>query len=218
MNALFITASGTEIGKTFVTRLLIGQLQAAGRRVGAIKPVISGFDSHDCEQSDTALILDALGRARTDENLAAISPWRFAAPLSPDMAAAREGRTLPFDDLLAFCRQEMAAHDDVLLIEGVGGVMVPLDPHHTVRDWIRALNIPALVVGGSYLGAISHSLSSLEALAVKGIPVRGLIVSETPDSPVACEETANSLRHFTDVPVSVLHRPPGDANLIHLLS
>src|SRR3546814_8137834 len=79
-----------------------------------------------------------------------MSPWRFRAPLSPDMAAAREGRTVPFDDLVDHCRDRLAAAAGPLLIEGVGGAMVPLDECHTVLDWMAALALPALLVSGTY--------------------------------------------------------------------
>ncbi|HWN38339.1 MAG TPA: molybdopterin-guanine dinucleotide biosynthesis protein MobB, partial [Gammaproteobacteria bacterium] len=86
MTTFFITSSGTGIGKTFVTRQLIAELKAAGRRVRALKPVASGFDAADAEGSDTLQLLRALALEPTAANLDAVSPWRFAAPLSPDMA------------------------------------------------------------------------------------------------------------------------------------
>ena len=98
----------------------------------------------------------------TEEAVAEITPWRFAAPLSPDMAAAREGRRLDLGDIVAYCR---AAHGDPLLIEGIGGAMVPLNDEHTVLDWIADLGAPALVVTGSYLGTISHTLTTLAAIS-----------------------------------------------------
>ena len=79
-----------------------------------------------------------------------MSPWRFAAPLSPDMAASRERRSIPFDALVAHCRAA-SERRGVTLIEGIGGVMTPLDAEHTVLDWIAALGAPALLVVGSYL-------------------------------------------------------------------
>jgi dethiobiotin synthetase len=102
MTALFITGSGTDVGKTFVTALLARQLRGAGRAVRALKPVVSGFDPAAAGSSDPGLLLDAAGLAVSPENLEAVAPWRFKAGLSPDMAAAREGRTIDFNALLAF--------------------------------------------------------------------------------------------------------------------
>src|SRR5512147_418381 len=121
MTVLFVTASGTDVGKTFVTLQLIHELTAAGYRVRALKPVASGFDAANPDAGDTGALLRAQGLERNAANLDAVSPWRFSAPLSPDMAAAREGRAVPFAALVDFCR---APRDvDVTLIEGIGGVM-----------------------------------------------------------------------------------------------
>lgn len=206
MTALFITSSGTGIGKTFVTRQLITELRAAGRRVRALKPVASGFDAAHPEVSDTGELLRALEREPTAANLDAMSPWRFAAPLSPDMAAAREGRTIPFAALVAHCRAA-GQSGDVTLIEGIGGVMVPLDDEHTVLDWIAALEVPALVVVGSYLGSLSHSLTAAAALRARGVTIAGVVVSESEVEPVPAAETAATLARFiAPVAVHVLPR------------
>jgi len=206
MTALFITSSGTGIGKTFVTRQLIAELRAAGSSVRALKPVASGFDAAHPEDSDTAELLRALELEPTAANLDAVSPWRFAAPLSPDMAAAREHRTIPFAALVAHCRAA-SQRSGATLIEGIGGVMVPLDDEHTVLDWIAALELPALLVVGSYLGALSHSLTAAAALRARGVALAGIVVSQSEVEPVPTAETAATLARFVaPVPVHVLPR------------
>src|SRR3546814_14976999 len=105
-----------------------------------------------------------------------MSPWRFAAPLSPDMAAAREGRSVPFDELVDYCRSRAAEASGPLLVEGVGGAMVPLGACHNVLDWIAALGFPALLVSGTYLGAISHALPTLAALGARGVEVAAIVL------------------------------------------
>lgn len=207
MTAVFVTATGTDVGKTFVTAGLIRELRRQGRSVQALKPVISGFDPIAVGTSDTGVILDALGRDSTSDAIAAISPWRFAAPLSPDMAARRENRSVDFDELLRFCRKATAGLG-TLLIEGVGGIMVPLDDRHTVLDWMDALRLPVLLVAGSYLGTISHTLSALDVLARRGLSVMSIVVSESAASPVDLEETADTIRRFSDVDVLTLPRLP----------
>src|SRR6185437_15627892 len=117
MSAFFVTATGTDIGKTYVTAGLIRHLRAQGKVVSALKPVVSGFG--DPCVSDTGLLLAALGEQPSDDAVARLSPWRFAAPLSPDMAAAREDRAIDFDALLRFCRRGIAGCDGTLFIEGV---------------------------------------------------------------------------------------------------
>ena len=96
MTAVFITATGTDIGKTFIARGMIHQLRARGRTVEALKPVITGFDPRTPQASDTGRLLLALGQTLTPELIAEMSPYRLRAPLSPDIAARREGTRIDF--------------------------------------------------------------------------------------------------------------------------
>lgn len=214
MTALFVTATGTEIGKTFVACGLIRHLRAQGHIVDALKPVISGFDPQAAETSDSGLLLATLGRPISAAQIARISPFRFAAPLSPDMAARRENRAIDFAALVAFCRKAVAGSRGTLLIEGVGGVMAPLDDRHTMLDWIAATDVPVLLVAGSYLGTISHTLTALEALRNRGRTLAGLVISESVTSPVAADETARAIARFaSDIEIVVVPRrtvPDGD--------
>src|SRR5262245_34051879 len=198
MTAIFVTATGTDIGKTFVTTGLIRSIRAAGRSVDAIKPVVSGFDPAAWQDSDPAALLAALGRSLCLEEVARIAPWRFKAPLSPDMAASHEGRTIDFRELTEFCRRAMAARKGTLLIEGIGGVMVPLDAHRTVLDLMSLLRIPVILVAGSYVGTISHTLTALEVLARRNIDIAAVVVSESADSAASLEETVASIARFAD--------------------
>lgn len=207
MNAFFISGSGTEIGKTFVCTALIHELLRRHRKVAALKPVASGFDPMQAAASDPGVLLTALGEKPTPPTLDRIAPWRFKAPLSPDMAARREGRTIDFVTLVEHSRAAIVADNDFLLIEGVGGVMVPLDDTHTVLDWMTELRLPLILVGGSYLGAISHTLTAVEAVATRGLKIAALVVNETPCSTVDLDETAATLARFLDTtPVLALPR------------
>ncbi len=206
MRTLFVTSSGTGIGKTFVMRALIGRLASEGRRVEAFKPVVSGFDPAAPSAGDTGALLEALGAPVSPERVERVSPWRFAAPLSPDMAASHEGRRIDFDGLVGYCRQRLAEGTDVTLIEGIGGAMVPLDERHTVLDWIVAMEIPTLLVVGSYLGTLSHTLTAAAALRARGVELR-VVVSESEESPVPLSETLATLaRHLPGIDVCALPR------------
>jgi dethiobiotin synthetase len=196
MSAVFITATGTDIGKTFVAAGLIRYWRTAGRRVDALKPVMTGYDPQAAAKSDAGVLLEALGRPVTQAEIEGISPWRFAAPLSPDMAARREERTLDFDALVDFSRNASRHGNGTVLIEGIGGVMVPLDHSHTVLDWMAELNVPALLVTGSYLGTLSHTLTSRDAMRRRGITIRCIVVNETPASPVPLGDTVETLQRF----------------------
>jgi dethiobiotin synthetase len=196
VTAILVTGTGTDVGKTFLSAALIRRWRAAGHAVKAFKPVASGFDPATAQTSDPGVLLAALGRPITD--IETISPWRFAAPLSPDMAAAREGCTLDFEAIVEFSRQ-VARSADRVLIEGVGGIMVPLDERHTVLDWMSALRLPVLLVAGSYLGTISHTLTALRVLAQRNLTVVAVAVSEsaTPGAPL--DETVATIARFADM-------------------
>src|SRR5205807_4350976 len=139
------------------------------------------------------MLAAALGRASTSAEIARISPWRFAAPLAPDQAARREGRAIDFQELVSFCRGAMAARRGVLLIEGIGGVMVPLDEHRTVLDLMSVLRIPIVLVTGSYVGTISHTLTALEVLARRNLDIAAVAVSESEASAAPLEDTVGSI-------------------------
>jgi dethiobiotin synthetase len=198
MTAIFITATGTEVGKTLVTCGLIRHFRRGGGAVAAVKPVVSGFDPAALPGSDPAALLAALGSAATIAELERISPWRFAAPLSPDMAAAREGRAIEFAAVADFCRKAVAAHRGHLLIEGIGGIMVPLDARRTVLDLMVELKLPLLLVAGSYVGTISHTLTALEVLTRRDLDVAAVVVSETAGSAASLEDTVAALARFSD--------------------
>jgi dethiobiotin synthetase len=207
VSAIFVTATGTDIGKTYVTAGLIRALRAQSRPASALKPVVSGFDLGAAETSDSGMLLQAMSQPVTPQSVAHISPWRFRAPLSPDMAAARENRSIDFAELLAFCRDEISSAEGTLFIEGVGGVMVPLDAGHTVRDWIAALDIPAILVAGTYLGTISHTLTALDVLASRRIAIRALVLNESERSPVSAAELTEAIGRFAPaIPIANIPR------------
>ena len=198
MSAIFITGTGTDVGKTFVASSLIRLFRQMGREVEAIKPVVSGFDPQAAETSDPGILLEALGRPVTPEEIERISPWRYRAPLSPDLAATMERRRIDVGQVIAYCQEAAAQRRDVLLIEGAGGIMVPLDDRRTVLDLMIALQLPLILVTGSYLGTISHTLTALDALFRRNLKVLATIVSETPHSSVPLPDTVAALTRFAN--------------------
>ena len=167
-----------------------------GRLVDAIKPVVSGFDPAQAAASDPGLLLDALGLPVTPRRSIASRRGGFAPPLSPDLAAAREGRSIDVDSVITFCQTAIEQRRDMLLIEGIGGVMVPLDGERTVLDVMMALQVPLILVTGSYLGTISHTLTALDALYQRELKVLAIIVSETPGSTVPLDDTVAAIARF----------------------
>jgi dethiobiotin synthetase len=209
MTAVFITATGTDIGKSFIARGMIGALRARGRDVDALKPVITGFDPRAPQTSDTGRLLLALGVTLTPERIAAASPYRLREPLSPDIAARKEGITIDFAALAAHGRRAVAEHRDALIIEGIGGIMVPLDDRHTVLDLMIKLDVPLILVTGSYVGTLSHTLTALDVLDRADLKVAAVVVNETPGSAATLDDTAATLRRFaTGIEVFILPRLP----------
>jgi len=204
MKPFVIASSGTGTGKTLVTSALCHQLRRAGKKVTALKPIISGFEKG--EESDSAVLLKSCGLAVTEKKIATISPWRFTAPLSPNMAAEKEGRTINVDEVVAFCRKHANANQQ-LLIETAGGIMSPLTNHHTMLDWMTALGWPVILVSGSYLGALSHTLTALNVLQNAPLAVAGLVVSESENSLVSLRDTCDALETFVRGGIPVVALP-----------
>jgi dethiobiotin synthetase len=213
MTQVFVTASGTDVGKTFVMCRLIAELADADNRLRVVKPIATGYDAGTGDTSDTARVILALRQAVTQKAIDATTPWRLAAPLSPDSAARRENRPIPFQELLAFCTERSGA--DFTLIEGVAGVMAPLDSGHTVLDWIEELSPLVFLVVGSYLGSLSHTLTAVEALRVRGIEPAVIVVSESREQPMPLTETAQTLAGFLGG-VSIVAMPRVAATQIEL--
>jgi dethiobiotin synthetase len=194
VNGIFITSVGTGIGKTLVTTILCHQLKTLGRKTSAVKPVVSGFLPDD-PASDPALILRSLGKTPEQQTIAAIAPWRFALPVSPHLAARREGGGPQLADVVAFCREQERAGGDLLLVEGAGGVMAPLGEIFTCLDLIESLGYPVILVTGTYLGAISHTLTALDTIRRRKIPIQGIVISESAPS-AGLADTLESLEQF----------------------
>lgn len=198
MTAIFITATGPDVGKTSVVASLIRHLRQLGRAVEAIKPIVSGYDPAQAAGSDTGVLLAALGLPFSPEAIDRISPWRFRAPLAPDVAAAREGRSIDVDGVVGFCQSAVERRRDVLLIDGVGGTMVPLDKDRTILDVMMALRLPLILVTGSHPGSISHTLTALDSLLRREMSVIATIVTETAGSTMPVDEVVGSIGRFTE--------------------
>lgn len=213
MKKFFITSTGTEIGKTLITSALAHQLNESGYAVKVMKPVISGYE--DGEPNDTEILLKASGEKVNQKNIIACSPYRFREPASPDYAAKLERRKIDFEELALHCQPEIGAgiegaHHDYMFVEGVGGLMVPLTERQTIMDLVVRLKYPVILVVGSYLGSISHSLSALEVLKKRLIDNVKIVISESEENPMPVEETANTIARFTDHPIMVVPRVAGD--------
>ncbi|TXN36693.1 dethiobiotin synthase [Methylobacterium sp. WL30] len=209
MTTVFIAGACTEIGKTYVTAAIVRRLRADGRDVRALKPVASGvppMGDPDFSGSDTAQLLAAQGIAVTAAAVAACSPWRFAAPLAPDQAAALEGQAPVLEDIVTWCLERMEAATGTLIVEGVGGLMSPVTQEATGLGWLWSLACPAILISGSYLGAISHALTAYETCRAADIPVLAIVVNESTGAPTPPETVAEAIARHAEVPVIVIAR------------
>jgi dethiobiotin synthetase len=215
----FVTSTGTSVGKTYVTAALIRQARACGKSVSAYKPIVSGFEFERISETDTGALAEALGLQPTAQIVDRLSPWRYRAPLAPSMAARHEGREVNFDRLVEFCREASRSEAETVLIEGVGGVMAPIDDVHTVLDWIEQVGASVLLVVGSYLGSISHTLTALEALDRRGARVAAIVVNESSESPATLRETLEEIGRWAKaVPVIGMTRDSDGREMRRLLT
>lgn len=205
VRAIAIVGTGTGVGKTSVARALRDELTNRGRRVACHKPWVSGRGP-DGTWSDLAILGCDAGA-------------RFVAPLSP-LAAVRAGESPADPDevmqgaaALARSLVEASSPGDRpwLLVEGIGGPLVPLAPGLTWRDWHASAGWPAVLVGAAGLGTINHSLLAIESLRAAGIRLLGFVLSENvPEAPGIAQENAALIREFSGVvPLGVLgyHAP-----------
>jgi len=204
MKRYFITSSGTDIGKTYALGALCESLIAKNKIVSALKPIISGFSYECLGDNDIIEILSSLKLPKTIENIEKISLYRLKEPLSPDIAARKAKLELNFDEIVKFCNKPVDA--DYQLIEGVGGVRVPINSNKTTLDLMESLKIPVILVVGSYLGAISHTLSAIDSLNSIRAKISVIIISETDGSEVLCDDMITSLKNFTSIPIVKLDR------------
>ena len=207
MTAFFVTSTGTDIGKTYVGCGLLSHWLAQGRKVDAFKPLLSGFNPVQLVESDAGRLLSALGRPVNAETLDQVSPWRYTAAISADAAAAKEGKQVEYPAVLAASRAFLGGAHDVALIEGAGGIMAPLSDDRTMLDFAVDIQIPAILVVGSYLGTLSHSLTALSIMEAKKVPVALIIMNETAGSSVPLADNALALaRRWAATPVRALQR------------
>lgn len=175
---LFVTGTDTEVGKTFVASLIVKQLKAAGHRVGVYKPVASDCvsDGRQLVSEDAVALWDAAGRPLS---LEAVCPQRFQAPLAPHLAARNAGRELDAK-LLRDGISAWADECDIIVVEGVGGLMSPVSDDEYVADLAYDFGYPAIVVTPNVIGAINQSLQTLITAACfrDGLPVAGVILND----------------------------------------
>jgi dethiobiotin synthetase len=202
---LFVTGTDTGAGKTLVSAAITAGLRARGVRLGVAKPCETGCNPVDPRDPGGTLFPEdaatLAGAAGGDEPLETVCPYRFPDPLAPSLAAERVGVSIDVPRLVETLTTR-ARPLDFLLVEGAGGLLVPLTPDASFADLARHLGARVLLVVGSRLGAINHALLSLEVLRTRGIPTAGYVVNRlAPDGDLAVATNTALLRSLTDTPL-----------------
>ena len=176
-SGLFVTGTGTEVGKSVVAAVIARGAREAGRRVSVFKPAVSGLDEGG--EADHELLRRASGSAQSDDEIA---PYRYSPAVSPHLAAELAGA--PIDPAaLRAAAAAAAAAGDLLVCEGVGGLLVPLTSGYLVRDLARDLGLPLVVVAPAGLGTINHTLLTLEAARAVGLEPAAVVLNRWPAEP-----------------------------------
>lgn len=196
---IFITGTDTGVGKTLVACGLAAWLKDAGYNIGVMKPAETG-----CEGSDGNLVpQDAVALKEAsgcEAPLEKVCPYPLRDPLAPSVAAEREGVRINIDRLIDLYNESGSAHD-VVIVEGAGGLMVPILPSYTFADLARVLKLPLVVVAANRLGVINHLLLTLEHAACRGLRVLGYVLNQMePEPSLAAETNREVLASLTAVP------------------
>lgn len=201
---IFITSTGTNVGKTYVTNKLIKCLKTnSNKKIYAIKPIISGFIFAK-KPNDISEICEALGIKYNKEIIKKIARYFYKKPLSPDIAARNsKEEKVKISEIIKFTNQ--FKHYNTLIIEGAGGAFVPLNNTENTSDLIAKIADKIILVCGSYLGSLSHTISCFEAMKAKRIKPDFIIISQNLSKKdelyISEKETIKSLVNFIDIPI-----------------
>jgi len=204
VRGVFVTGTGTEVGKSVVAAATCATLVARGERVAAFKPVVTGTDDPPGDfPRDHELLAAAAGGRQTPEQVA---PYRFGPAVSPHLAAEMAGAALDPARLVADARAAGEAAD-ALVAEGVGGLLVPLTTGYLVRDLARDLALPVVIAAPPGLGTINHTLLTVEATRAVGLRVCGIVMTPWPADPTPMERSnRTTVERLAGVEVSGLPR------------
>ena len=183
----FVTATDTEVGKTVVAAGLALVLRERGHNVGVMKPVASGgVDGPDGVVSPDALFLKEA--AGVDDPMELINPVCLREPLAPTVAAKREGKHVSFEAVLQAFHALKARHE-TLIVEGVGGLVVPVAHETNVADMAEEMGLPLIIVARPGLGTINHTLLTVEAALHRELRISGIVISRYPADPGVADKT-----------------------------
>jgi dethiobiotin synthetase len=204
MRGLFVTATDTGVGKTVLSAALLAAMAAAGERVRAYKPVVTGLEDEEeiaargSWPPDHELLAAVAGMAPEE-----VSPLRFGPAVSPHLAAQLAGVRIDPAELLAAA--SAGGRGGTLIVEGVGGLLVPLADDYTVCDLAVALGLPLLIAARPGLGTINHTLLTVRVARAAGLDVRAVVLTPWPQEPTVLERSnCETIARLGAVPVETL--------------
>ena len=206
LNILFITGTDTGVGKTVVTALLTALLRFKKYKVAVMKPVETGcfpVEGGELRAPDAELLRKAAGMEGQISDTE-LCPYRFAAPLAPEVAADKESRHIDLQIILETVAK-LKERFDFVFVEGAGGLMVPMAGDLLIRDLVKKIGAPLLVVGRAGLGTINHCLLTVHAALSSAIRVAGIVLNTPvdirPKDDPSVEDNVRLISHYSDVPV-----------------
>ncbi|HRK62628.1 MAG TPA: dethiobiotin synthase [Candidatus Omnitrophota bacterium] len=185
---IFITGTDTDVGKTVVAAGLALVLRSRGIRVGVMKPITTGCLNFGKRlvSADAAFLMEAAENEWTGFS----SPARYKHPVAPNVAAELEKREIDLDQIRK-AYAELEKHYDFIIVEGIGGLMVPIHPKYYVTDLIREFKLPIVVVSKPGLGTINHTLLTIDAARIRGLEIKGIIFNRVPRANLSISEMSN---------------------------
>jgi dethiobiotin synthetase len=198
MKAYFITGTDTNCGKTYVTCQFLDYFHEQQQQVLALKPVASGYLAHEePSQCEDVLLLQQHNRKTSY----AINGWQFKSPISPHLAAKEANTKLTINDIAKFCFNKQFASLDYLLIEGAGGLLVPLNDEETWLDFLKLTQIPVILVVGMRLGCLNHALLTDTVLKINRITCAGWLANCLAEDMLALSENIKTLAQKMHMPL-----------------
>ena len=175
MNGYFITGTDTDVGKTVVTACLATLFKSQGMDVGVMKPIETGVDP-ECSStanSDAKFLMEITGNTDQEEE---VCPCRLKIPASPHQAAQMAGKKIQTSTLLKKFKILQSRHD-MMLVEGVGGLLVPITPSYDISDLAHEIDLPLIIVSRLRIGTLNHTLLTINAARQKGLKIKGVILN-----------------------------------------
>jgi dethiobiotin synthetase len=204
---IFITGTDTGVGKTYIAERIATGLRGKGINVGVMKPAETG-----CRHRAGKLIpqdaLRLIKAAGTEDSLDVVNPYRFREPLAPFVSAQRSGKIIEPRTIMQSFKTLCRKHE-FMVVEGAGGIMVPLTSRYSYLDLAHAMKFPVVVVSRPGLGTINHTLLTISALAARDIAIAGIIINYATDRKAGLAEKTSSsvIRKISKLPIlgTVLH-------------